>query len=366
MNEFLERLKHDRITQIILGGLVLMVIIFLFMFRGIFSPKKGPEIPCYNTKIVIWSPFKEEDLYPFVGDFAKFCISFEIIEKSLEEIKKEIIYAIAQRNAPDIVYLDEDFVNRNKELFKKGISTHSDSLILFYNKSILNFFNLTPPRTFDELKAFIQKTRNYKENFYPIGLGTKDVKNRKEIVLSLMTLKENYQSKSSFRDNLISALDIFFSYSNLQSENFSYPSDAGSDLENFASEKTALYIGFYEDKKEILRINPRLDFGLSVYPLNTFPPKTKVYTRNFYFVIPKDKENKPNLDFLSWFSNYKIKEFTEKFDLVSPEDLPKLDSENFSFIDKDLLFSKFDQIFDLWQNNREEGLKMIEQIIYNI
>jgi len=178
---------------------------------------------------------------------------------------------------------------------------------------------------------------------------------------------------------LISALDEFVSFIDPGRENFSYSPDAGYDLENFANEKNVVYIGFYEDKKEILKINPRLDYEIDFFPLNTFPPKAKIYTKIYYLAVLKSKESLANSFFLNWFSKNKLKDFSNTFDLIPFQDLPDLDpskkiiinsfnvgSETFDFLNKEIIFEKFDQILNLWQNSRSKGIKVIDQMIYSL
>lgn len=377
MNEIIKRLKEDRLLQMIIALLFVSLLILLYIFRGILFPPKPQKLPCYNKIFTVWIPYDSSMFHSLLLPLSKYCIKFNIEEKSLDEIKNELIYSIAKGKEPDIVYIDNIFLNKNKDLFSTSTLVNVDTLVAYYNKSILNFLNLKKPRTIDELKEFSQKIREFRQDFYPVGLGTSQIKNKKEIILTLTTLSDHETNLSTLKSNLISALDLYTSFSNPQSENFSYPTYAGDDLENFVNERLALFIGFYSDKNIILQKNPRLDFEIDFSPLNTFPPKVKNYAKFYYLAIPKAKENEANLFVLSWFSKNKLKEFTNIFDLVPPEktsDLDKskevvIDSLNigyslFDFIDQEIFFSKLDEIINLWQNNKSEGLKQLETIFY--
>jgi hypothetical protein len=376
MNDFIERLKTDRILQIIVGGILLIILIFAYILKPIFFPKKT-KVTCYREKIIIWLPFDQYKVHQYFSPFTKFCVQFEISTKSLEEIKRDLLYSIAKGDVPDLVFIDNDFLNQNKDLFSTSTPIFVDSLIAFYNQDILNFLNLQKPKTLDELKNFIRSIKNYHQDFYPIALGTKEIKNRKEILLSLMSLQDNYQDKIRFIQNFANALRIYLSFSDPQSEFFSYTEGNGDDFLNFINQKSALYIGFYQERKEILTINPRINLSYGVLPLNTFPPKGKTYAKIFYLAQVKKSKSKASEDFMRWFSNYQLKKFSQDFDLVPFVEYPDLPEEKrivfysvknfgetFDFLNKEKLFDNIDRILDAGRNKNEIELNRILYEIY--
>jgi len=378
MNDFLERLKTDRLLQIIIAGLLIMVLILFYLFRPIFFSKKTKD-PCYNEKIKLWLPFNEDEIYSYLAPFTNYCVQFEITTKSLEEIKKDLIYALAKEDFPDIVFVDNEILSKEKDLFSTSTPILIDALIAFYNQDILNFLNLSQPRTLDDLENFIKEIKNYRQDFYPLGLGTKEIRNRKEIILSLMSLAaEDYQKKERFKENFLSALDIYFSFSDPQSEVFSYSDNAGDDLLNFANEKSVLYFGFYEDKKEILEINPRINLSYGLLPLNTFPPKAKIYTKVFYLAQINKSRSKASQDFIRWFFGLQLKKVSQELDLVPfsfyndlpPEKKLVFDSvknfgETFDFLNKEKLFDNLDRVLEVYKN-KQELRKILDQIYYSL
>jgi hypothetical protein len=377
MNDFIERLKTDRILQIIVGGLILTSLILFYIFKPILFPKKE-KIPCYNETIKIWLPFEEDKIYPYLSPFTRFCVQFEITTKSLEEIKKDLVYSLAKGDFPDLVFVDNEILNQNKDLFSTSTPIFIDSLIAFYNQDIINFLNLQKPKTLDDLKNFISSIKNYRKDFYPISLGTKEIRNRKEIILSLISLQDDYQNKEKFVSNFSSALKIYLSFSDPQSEFYSYSEDAGDDLLNFANQKSALYIGFHQDKKEILTINPRINLSYGILPLNTFPPKGKIYTKVFYLAQVKKSRSKASQDFINWFLYYELKKVSQDFDLIPFYDYPDLpedkrivfDSvknfgETFDFINKEKLFDNIDRILEASKNEFELN-RILQEIKYSL
>jgi hypothetical protein len=377
MNDFIERLKTDRILQMIVGGFLLISLILFYIFKSALFPKKE-KIPCYNEIIKIWFPFREDEVYPYLSPFTRFCVQFKITTKSLEEIKRDLVYSLAKGDFPDLVFIDNDFLNQNKDLFSTSTPIFIDSLIAFYNQDILNFLNLPKQKTLDELKNFISSIKSYRKDFYPLALGTKEIRNRKEIILSLMSLQDDYKDKQKFIQNFLSALKIYLSFSDVQSEFFSYPEGAGDDLLNFANQKSALYIGFYQDKKEILNINPRINLSYGILPLNTFPPKAKIYTKVFYLAQVKKSRSKASQEFVKWFLNYKLKKFSQDFDLIPFYEYPDLSEdqkvvfgsfknfgENFDFLNKEKLFDNIDRILEA-SKNEGELYKILQEIQYSL
>jgi hypothetical protein len=377
MNDFIERLKTDRVLQVIVGSFLLTSLILFYILKPIFFPKKT-ETTCYKETIKIWLPFREDEIRPYLSPFTSFCVRFEITNKSLEEIKRDLIYSLAKGNFPDLVFVDGDFLKQNKDLFSTSTPIFIDSLIAFYNQDILNFLNLQKPKTLDDLKSFISSIKSYRKDFYPLALGTKEIRNRKEIILSLMSLQDDYKDKQKFIQNFLSALKIYLSFSDPQSEFFSYFEGAGDDLSNFANQKSALYIGFHQDKKEILTINPRINLSYGSLPLNTFPPKAKIYTKVFYLAQVKKSRSKASQEFAKWFLNYRLKKFSQDFDLVPFVEYPDLpedkkivfDSfknfgESFDFLNKEKLFDNIDRILEA-SKNAGELIRILQEIQYSL
>ncbi len=376
MNDFFERLKNDRLLQIILIFILISFItIFNLIIKPLFFPKKVQK-SCYNEKITIWTPFESDKIIQYISPLSEFCLQFNVIQKPVTQIHKDLIYALAKENFPDIVIVDNYFLKNNQDLFSTTTPIYIDALIAFYNQNILNFLNLEKPKTLEDLKEFIKKIKNYKKDFYPFILGTKNVKNYKEIILTLMTLNPNYQEISYFKNNLLKALDIYFSFNDPKNDFFLNVSENDNDLINFANEKSVLYFGFYEDKKEILKINPTINISYELLPLNTFPPKAKIYSKIYYLAIVKKSKLKSLDYFYNWFLNKTLSSLINDFDLIPFKEEKNISKEKtivinsvknfgelFDFIDKEKLFYNFDKIMGSY-NNKYELNYILERIFY--
>ena len=374
INQIIEKIKSNKTLQII-SAIVIFLIIFLII-RSFFFSQKNVEAPCFKATLKIWSPFKKENFYSLISELSQYCLNFEFVEKSLEEIESDLIYALASNDFPDIVYIDNSYFFKNKDFFAMPTPVNIDGLVAYYNKDVLNFLQLEKPRTLNEFKDFIQKINEFKKkDFTAVGLGTINVKNRKEIILTFMTLNPNYNDLKNFRQNFLSALQFYRLFQDPQSEFFANQLISNDDLTNFAQEKSAMYIGFYKDKEEIFKLNPRLNYEISSLP-NTFPPKMKFYSQVFYLApIKKSKKIEVALAVLDYFSNYKIKNFVETFDLVPFDETAAIDEnkkivsnivknfgETFDFLNKEVIFSNIDKILDSWDNR----YLILEEIINSL
>lgn len=376
MNEFIERLKTDRLLQIIVVVLPLTIILLFFIvFKPIFFPPKKPQLPCYDQTITIWWPFDEYESRKFLADFEKFCVKFNIIQKTISQINEELVSAIAEGNYPNLIFIDNDSLPRLEKFLATPTPIAVDALVAYYNVDVLNFLDLKEPRTFDELKDFISKLRskNYKRDFYPIGLGTKDVRHRREIITSFLSPGQDEQN---LKENLSKAILTYLQFSDPNSEYFAYPLDAGDDLINFANDNLAIYLGFYSDRQEILKINPRLNYKLGFSPLNTFPPKFKIYSQVYYLAPIKKGKQEGILNFIVWFKQKQAQSFLEYFDYVpilegeGENFLTDVDNkkivlksynsfgDTFQFINKKVLFDNLDNLLE----NKDELSKNIEKI----
>jgi hypothetical protein len=377
MNEFIERLKTDKNLQLILGGLLVLIFIFFLILRPVLFSKKNKtkgNLPCYQATLKIWAPFDRTEFFNLLKDASVYCLNFEIEEKSIEKIKKELPLSLIEKNQPDIIYIDNDTFKKYEQIFAYSKPIIVDSLIAYYNKSVLDFLGIEKPRTTDELQKFIQKVKEYNPNFYVIGLGTDKVKNRKEIILSLYTLFENYKDKKNFVSNLKEAMLNYAKFADPQSDFYSYSLAAGEDIFNFAYEKLAIFIGFYEDKKELIKLNPNLEFSIGQFPLNSFPPKIKIYSKIYYLASLKNKKAKTSKFFIDWFASRQLLKFADRFGLVPYGNFPDLaedkkivaDSfekfgETFDFFNKEILFEKIDLLIKSVYN-----MKLLEQILNEI
>lgn len=361
MEGLVEKIKENRTLQIILGAVIILIVIILI--KLIFFPKKQP-LPCYNVTLKVWAPFPRVSFESIVSILSRVCIYFEITEKSLEEIKADLSEAIAQGDYPDIVYLDENYLKKYKNFFDEPLKVAIDTLIIYYNKDVLNFLNLEKPRTFEDLINFSKKIREVKSgNFYSVGLGNDKIKNKKEIIFSFLTLNKDYNDPRKFKNNLNTAVDFYYSFGDYQNSSFVNPPVDESDLESFINARLGAYIGFYSDKQEILTRQPNLAYEIGPM-VNTFPPTMKIYRRDFYLVPIKFSNHLDRArDFIYYLRNNLLDNFYKTFDLIPAEQkfISSQDSEKMLVFDQYSKFSgdfsfleNFKNVFKILQENKNE------------
>ncbi len=383
----LEEIKNKILTDVRIQ-LILLTIVILFIGYIFLKPsKEGKPKTCFNTNLIIWASFDRNDFLNFISPFAaKYCLRIDYEEIKFDDLEKKFIYSLAENNPPDIIYAPNYFVFRNRKYLEEGwnkklnlpkkffqeeidlfgLPVNIDSLLFVYNKKVFQFLNYDPPKTLEELNELLEdfKNRGYRD-FYLVSLGTKEIKNKKEIILVLKSLK-----KSSLQE----AIDTYFSYSDENSPYFALARNLGKDeISLFSSIKSASAFVFYEDLKKILKLNPRIEYEIYQNPIETFPPSSKNFVKVFYFVLPKASQKKEiSLYFFNWlFSGKNYEEFIEKFDLVPNFSFQNLSEKKEAFI-KGAIFGSsylgfishenyddFENILNIWENNKEEGRRAL-------
>ncbi|GBD34722.1 hypothetical protein HRbin35_00466 [bacterium HR35] len=386
MNLNLEEIKNKILTDVKYQIIILIIVLLVFAYI-LFKPNKPKrQTPCYNLHLKVWANFDKDKFLSFISPFSsKYCLYFDYYKKDFDNLEKDFIYALAGGEAPDLIYAPNYIIYRNKKYLQEinlnlpkplfleteienlGVPVNIDSLTFIYNKRIFDFFNYQPPTTISELNNLLAdfKNKNIKD-FYLIALGTNEVKNKKEIILVLKTLEKK---------SLDQTINDYYNYSDEKSPNFALKRGLGSqDISLFANEKVGAFIGFYEDLKSVLRLNPRISYRVSQNPLETFPPTGKNFVKAFYFAIPKNSSNyEKTILFLKWLLEEKnYEKFIEEMDLIPifkvssiepPKDIFQKNAEyGSSYLDFISLddYSQFEKVLEVWENNPNEGRRALE------
>jgi multiple sugar transport system substrate-binding protein len=198
-----------------------------------------------------------------------------------------------------------------------GIPLGVDTLVLFYNKSILKTVGESPPTTWDDLRVLAQKiTDGYRDDQGRIQVAgaamgiTSNVDHWSDI-LGLMMLQNGADLSNPtgrLAEDTLSFYTIFKKVDKVWDETLP-PSTLA-----FAGEKLAMYFGFSWDVFEIKKNNPNLDFGIVTVP--QLVPDKKVNWASFWVEGVSKKSNYKNeaWQFLSFLSS---KETLEKFYLAA-------------------------------------------------
>jgi hypothetical protein len=92
----------------------------------------------------------------------------------------------------------------------------------------------------------------------------------------------------------------------------------------------------------------------------------------------KKSRSKASQEFVKWFLNYKLKKFSQDFDLIPFYEYPDLSEdqkvvfgsfknfgENFDFLNKEKLFDNIDRILEA-SKNEGELYKILQEIQYSL
>jgi len=210
---------------------------------------------------------------------------------------------------PDVVV--SDFSNKG---LLYGLPLSVDTLGLYYNRDYFNKANIAlPPTIWDgksssSVETTARKLRQLKKlvlsrSGIALGGDSKTIENSSDI-LSLMMLQKGAVLKSddkiTFGDNdyldaSSKALGFYIDFANPQSANNNYNWALGNTALNaFWQGKTAMYVGYYRDKKFIDRVGGDFNYAYTKIPQFSSSLSTGniVNYANYYgFVVSKQSKN---------------------------------------------------------------------------
>ncbi len=374
MDEILERIKKDRFVQITLVILVLVIIGVLWFINNLFFKSSKRELPCYNQRITILSPFYQNELTSLVREAQAYCINLNFEIKSLDYIKENLLKDIARGDIPDIVFVDSDFLKENQGIFKEyngkkinfdeypenilkplnnkylAYPLYFDTLVTFANRDYLNNAGIIElPTTFEELQNKINSLRIFDENknikIAAMALGTAyNIDRLFEIFVTIHRNlnEERYKELNSFYNTL----DFYTQFSNKLSPYFTWEEYLPSSFTAFAQGQVALVFGLYSDKEKISKINERIK--VEVYPFPKFARSINKYNfiKTYFFAVPKQGNYKYAWMVLEFFDKYYSDFIKQKGYLpVKKKIIENIDKEK-GRIAKDLLIGHYFREFN--------------------
>ncbi len=402
MEEIIERIKNNRIAQIALGA-VIFVIIFSFYVLGKISKPKKQTLPCYNITLRILSPFSDQKFTNIQKIFSAYCIKVETIKKPVEYIRENLLKEIAAGNIPDLVYVDNNFIKENKNIFKEysgekikkekypeeslvlsdrllNYPVSFDTLVMFSNEEFLDILGIiNPPRTFEELIKTIQgiKVNPFLKNIIPVALGrSNNIENFYEIFI---TIHRNLHGKGYKNlNNFSKTVEFYTQFADKTSNLYSWDYGNSNSLEEFGRGKVVFAFGFYSDTEKIKEINRRLKFRITEFPKFSGRLDQTNYLKIYSFAVPKQGKHKfawKALEILD--ENYKdfIRDFNllpirkDVFDELSGEkrEIAKdlLIGSDFTEFNRNYAEGIFKDIVDKWLEDRENARLILTRLQFN-
>jgi len=329
--------------KIIIAVLAVAPLIFL---SGCGKPPSSP----YTTNLLIWGIFDSQDAFAdIIKEYRNINphvknISYRKISANPAEYKDEIVKAIAQDNYPDIFLIDhnwveyfkqnqfiepmpagilsepefrnnfvdvvsDDFINEGK-IYALPLSI--DSLGLYYNKDIFNSEGIVfPPTTWDEFSQAAQKCVKIDEfgNITQSGaaLGRQDEQgggniNRATDILTMLMIQkgaEMARGNSVTFDRFVEingvkkaagveAFDYYMSFSQSNSNNYSWNSKMHNSKDAFAEGNLAMMLNYSWAYDEVKNKNAKLNFAVAPVPQFS-GGKTANYANYWGFAVARKK-----------------------------------------------------------------------------
>lgn len=398
----------NKTFKIFAGIIIFLIIISIILSFTGKDKKKTEEAQCYKKTITIWSPFNGSNIKTkeITESLRKYCVTLNVRQKQLQNIKEDVLSELASGNGPAIIYTDYDFLIKNKEIFadkpkkpwlnvndypavvqgvfKNNIYVYPatyDTLVLFWNKEILNSIGYTePPQTFEEIIQIIPKIKKLDSSgqivLSPIAIGSsQNINSYFEIFLAMIKMLNPNMKKTSsgVSGALFTTLNYYTQFTDNKSENFSWHPNMENQRDAFLREQVAMIIDFYSFKDEIIKRNPRFNFGIAALPkFNANPKKTNYIEPYFLAVTKTDPE-------ISWLFLEMLDKNYQKFvkDLnLNPIKISmgkNLEGENkilfnemiigdnFSDVNKDYIKPYIKQDIDNWLSSQKD----VKQLIYS-
>lgn len=170
-----------------------------------------------------------------------------------------------------------------------GLPIFIDSLALFYNRDVFDAAGIAePPKTWDaavEISRVLTQVSPEGDILRAgLALGSgKNIDHAFEIVSALIFQRGNTIIRGNrsidLDDKAGVALDLFSSFADSRSKNFSWTSRMPDSLDAFADGTSAMALGFASDMPRIRAKNPHLNFSAAPLPQFSDTPASRTVAR---------------------------------------------------------------------------------------
>lgn len=234
--------------------------------------------------------------------------------------KTENVNVVQVQDLPSIGEIKNQFVDivvkdviRSDKVY--GIPLSVDTLVLFYNRDILDNSQIaTAPATWEQLaasvKAINQKLATSTIIQSGVALGTiNNIPRSVDIVSNVIqqngaTMTKNNRASFSETKNdtspALDAINFYQSFANPLTEVYSWNDQLPNALEAFISGKTAMFYGYSYQVPIIKGRAPKLNFGIA--PMTQINPDKPVNTANYWVETVSHKSK--NVDNSWGFINF--------------------------------------------------------------
>lgn len=324
--------RQKTILFVAIGIVIGFIVLSIFLRRPISKP----------VSLEIWGIIDEPEVFtPLINGFQENNrnISIHYVQKDPATYQNDLLKAFAANKAPDIFMLFGNWLpsyqdkieplnlKKDKDLnsltisqtfpqvvqddlvyndFLLGIPLSIDTLALYYNKDIFDYYNIAlPPKTWDEVVKLIPKLRKTNSQGQitraAIALGTSnnidcasDILSALMIQLGSSMIDKTYQ-KVTFNDSVTQndsrifpgeeALKYFTQFANPKSSLYTWENDFPNSVSAFSQGKTAMIIDYNQAQNAIQKEAPDLRYGIASFPLLSSNKEKINYARTTNFVV---------------------------------------------------------------------------------
>ena len=318
----------------------------------------GSQITNKPVVLQFWDPFEtSENFQPLITAYQQLHSNVQIVytKKDITTYPTDLLNALASGGGPDIFsinnawlpqYKDKvapattttfsftDYKNAfvdaavndftiNRQVY--GVPLYVDSLGLYYNKDILGSAGIaTPPKTWDELSADVQKIKRADKTGYftlsGLAAGTNANVNRAVDILYLFMLQqgavpysqdfsqptfaEPVQENGQSTNPGLDGLNFYTSFANPSSVNYNWNSRSDYSIDAFANGRAAFLYSYSYTAAAIRQKNPNLNFDAAPVPQPNLDNPAVNFANYWGEVVSRQSKNSAVAwDFLKFLSS---------------------------------------------------------------
>lgn len=225
---------------------------------------------------------------------------------TVQDLKAQYVDTVAA----DVVFKHKAKAEEEKEKIF-GLPLSMDTLVLYYNKDLLNQAQISlPPQTwqdfYDDVKKITALDKDGNIITSGAALGTAENIPRAFDILSVLmmqngaTMVENNRvlfntvsrTQSDYYPGL-AAVDFYTAFANPDKDAYSWNENMPNALEAFTSSKVAFFLGYYYHLKQIKNLNPHLNFDLTYLPQVNL--ENKINYPNYWIETVSKNSTNPDL-----------------------------------------------------------------------
>lgn len=202
-----------------------------------------------------------------------------------------------------------DALKVNNQYF--GVPVGVDSLVLYYNKSILQTVGESPPTTWEEARILAKKitdayrTKDGRIQVAGMAMGITSNIDHWSDILGMMMLQNGVDLANptgQLAEDVLTYYTIFYKEDKVWNETLPL------SILAFAGEKAAMVFGYSWDAFEIKRANPELDFGVVAAPQLALDSKVSWASVWSEGISKKSKNRTEAWEFLKYLSSKEVME----------------------------------------------------------